>query len=51
MKRNSTSKLEAALELIDEIFSDTSVSREKTREQLEELAAEIEVKLMALGDA
>lgn len=41
-------KLKAALAAIDAIFSDTSVSKEATLDALEELQAELEMKIDAL---
>ncbi len=41
---------ERALEAIDKLFSDTSVSQDQTRELLEEIVEEIELKLSTLDE-
>lgn len=41
---------EAALEAIDKLFSDTSVTQHETRELLEEIVEEIEMKLESLDE-
>lgn len=41
---------EAALEAIDRLFSDTSVDQSETRELLDEIAEEIELKLSTLDE-
>lgn len=45
---NDQSLLENAKEAIRKVFGDTSVSRESTRENLEELLSDIEAMLGAL---
>lgn len=45
------SRLHKAREAIDEVFLDTSVDPATTRSQLEELAADIEIKLESLPDS
>lgn len=48
---NHLELVEKAKAAIDAVMSDTSVSPQKTRDSLEELAAEIEIKIEALdGD-
>ncbi len=46
---NNDELLEAARTAIDNLFGDTSVSRCKCRENLQDLQAEIETKLDALA--
>ena len=41
---------EAALEAIDKLFSDTSVEQSETREFMEEIIEEIELKLETLDE-
>jgi len=41
--------IEQAKEAIDNLFSDTSVSKEQTKEDLEELIEEIQCKIESLG--
>ncbi len=43
-------KQESASEAIDAVFGDTTVSRQETKDALEELAAQIEMKLQCLKD-
>ena len=43
-------KVEAAKVAIDKVFSDTSVSKEKTRDSLEEIVDHIEDKLLTLRE-
>ena len=49
MDRHSE-KLEAAKNAIDALFGDTSVPRSTTRTSLQELASEIQLKLVCLDD-
>lgn len=44
------SKKDAIIELLNKLFSDTSVSKDKTRQDLEELREEINAFLDALGE-
>lgn len=43
-------KLETARDAINAVFGDTSVSREETKRQLEELAADIDMNLQTMAD-